>query len=143
MDRAQAGDTVRVHYTGSLDDGSVFDSSRGRDPLEFTLGEGRVIAGFDEAVTGMSPGEERTVTVPADHAYGGRREELVFAVPRGQFPDEMEPAVGLEVQLSQGGQRAVARIAEVSDETVTLDANHPLAGKDLTFDLELVEIDRG
>lgn len=142
MDKAQAGDTVRVHYTGSLEDGSVFDSSRGRDPLEFTLGEGRVIAGFDEAVTGMAPGEERTVTVPADHAYGDRRDELVFAVPRGQFPDGMEPAVGLEVQLSQGGQRAVARIAEVSDETVTLDANHPLAGKDLTFDLELVEIDR-
>ena len=142
MERANEGDTVRVHYTGSLSDGSVFDSSRGREPLEFTLGEGRVISGFDEAVTGMSPGQERQVTIPADQAYGGRRDDLVFAVPRTQFPEGMEPAVGLEVQLTQGGQRAVARIAEVSDESVTLDANHPLAGKDLTFDLELVEIDR-
>ena len=142
MKSASEGDTVRVHYTGTLSDGSVFDSSRGREPLEFTLGEGRVISGFDDAVTGMSPGEERQVTIPADQAYGGRRDELVFDVPRTQFPEGMEPAVGLEVQLTQGGQRAVARIAEVTEASVTLDANHPLAGRDLTFELELVEIDR-
>lgn len=143
MATAREGDTVRVHYTGSLSDGSVFDSSRGRDPLEFTLGEGRVIAGFDDAVSGMAQGEERQVIIPAEQAYGSRRDELVFAVPKEQFPDEMEPAVGLEVQLTQGGQRAVARIAEVTEESVTLDANHPLAGRDLTFDLELVEVEKG
>lgn len=140
MVRAREGDTVRVHYTGTLSDGSIFDSSHGREPLEFTLGAGRVIAGFEEAVNGMAPGEERKVTVPAAQAYGSRRDELVFEVPRAQFPDDLQPAVGLEVQLTQGGQRAVARIAEVTEETVTLDANHPLAGRDLTFDLELVGI---
>lgn len=143
MERASTGDTVRVHYTGTLADGSVFDSSRGREPLEFTLGEGRVIAGFDSAVGGMSPGEERQVIIPAEEAYGSHRPELVFTVPRDQFPDGMEPAVGLEVQLTQGGQRAIARISEVADESVTLDANHPLAGRELTFDLQLVEIDAG
>ncbi|HEX6924892.1 MAG TPA: peptidylprolyl isomerase [Longimicrobiaceae bacterium] len=143
MDRAQPGDTVRVHYTGSLEDGSVFDSSRGRDPLEFTVGSGRVISGFDQAVTGMAEGEERTVTIPAAEAYGDHRDDLVFSVPREQFPPGMEPAVGLEVQLTQGGQRAIARISEVTDDAVTLDANHPLAGKDLTFDLELVELQKG
>jgi peptidylprolyl isomerase len=143
MARAREGNTVRVHYTGSLADGSVFDSSRGKDPLEFTLGAGRVIAGFDDAVTGMEPGEERQVIIPAEQAYGSRRDELVFAVPREQFPTELRPEVGLQVQLTQGGQRAVARVAELSDESVTLDANHPLAGQDLTFDLELVEISGG
>lgn len=141
MGQAREGDTVHVHYTGTLSDGSVFDSSRGREPLEFTLGGGQVIAGFDEAVTGMSPGEEREVTIPADQAYGDRREEMVLRVPRAQFPGEPEPEVGMQVQLSQGGQRIVARIAEVSDDSVTLDANHPLAGQDLTFALELVRID--
>jgi peptidylprolyl isomerase len=142
MEKAREGDTVQVHYTGSLADGSVFDSSRGREPLEFTPGQGRVIDGFDQAVTGMSPGEERQVTIPADQAYGQRRPELVFEVARGQFPAGMDPEVGLEVQLAQGEQRAVARITEVSSDTVTLDANHPLAGKDLVFDLELVGIER-
>jgi peptidylprolyl isomerase len=141
MPHAQSGDTVRVHYTGTLADGSVFDSSRGRDPLEFTLGEGRVIAGFDDAIAGMAPGEERQVIIPADQAYGSRRDELVISVSRDQFPAGMEPAVGMEVELTQGGQRAVARITEMADEEVTIDANHPLAGRDLTFDLELVEID--
>ena len=140
MAQASTGDTVRVHYTGTLSDGSVFDSSRGRDPLEFTLGEGRVIAGFDDAVSGMEPGEERQVIIPAAEAYGEHRSELVFPVPRSQFPEGMEPEAGLEVQITQGDQRAVARITEVADETVTLDANHPLAGKELTFDLQLVEI---
>ena len=143
MERASTGDTVRVHYTGTLADGSVFDSSRGREPLEFTLGEGRVISGFDSAITGMSAGEERQVIIPAEEAYGDHRPELVFTVPRDQFPDGMEPQVGLEVQLTQGGQRAIARISEVADGSVTLDANHPLAGRELTFDLQLVEIDAG
>lgn len=140
MEQARDGDTVRVHYTGSLADGSIFDSSRGRDPLEFTLGAGRVIAGFDEAVTGMKPGDERQVTIPPDQAYGEHRDELVFEIPRAQFPPDMPPEVGLEVQLSRGGQRAKVRIAEVTEEIVRLDANHPLAGKALIFDLELVAI---
>lgn len=143
MDRASAGDTVRVHYTGTLADGSVFDSSRGREPLEFTLGEGRVIAGFDAAVSGMTPGEERQVIIGAAEAYGEHRPDLVFTVPRDQFPDGMEPQIGLEVQLSQGDQRAIARVAEVATAAVTLDANHPLAGRELTFDLQLAEIATG
>ena len=141
MERASAGDTVRVHYTGTLADGSVFDSSRGREPLEFTLGEGRVIAGFDAAVSGMTPGEERQVIIAATEAYGEHRPELVFTVPRDQFPEGMEPQIGLEVQLTQGDQRAIARISEIAADSVTLDANHPLAGRDLTFDLQLVAID--
>lgn len=141
MEQAKAGDTVRVHYTGRLDDGSVFDSSRGREPLEFTLGGGQVIAGFDDAVTGMAPGQEKTVTIPSEQAYGPRRDEMRVQVERSQFPSDIEPQVGQRLQMSQGGQVAVVTITEVSDDQVTLDANHPLAGQDLTFDLELVSID--
>lgn len=140
MAEAQSGDTVRVHYTGRLDGGEVFDSSRGRDPLEFTLGGGQVIAGFDEAVTGMTPGDEKTVTIPAGEAYGARRDELSGEVPRAQFPPDIDPQVGQQLQMQQGGQTFVVTVTEVTDEAVRLDANHPLAGKDLTFDLELVEI---
>lgn len=140
MAQAQTGDTVRVHYTGKLGDGEVFDSSQGRDPLEFTLGEGKVIAGFDEAVAGMQPGDEKTVVIPADQAYGPRREEMMGEVPRAQFPPNIEPQVGQQLQMQQGGQNFVVTVADVSDEVVRLDANHPLAGKDLTFELELVDI---
>lgn len=140
MAQAQTGDTVRVHYTGKLGDGEVFDSSQGRDPLEFTLGEGKVIAGFDEAVAGMKPGDEKTVVIPAEQAYGPRREEMMGEVPRAQFPPNIEPQVGQQLQMQQGGQNFVVTVADVSDEVVRLDANHPLAGKDLTFDLELVDI---
>jgi FKBP-type peptidyl-prolyl cis-trans isomerase 2 len=140
MAQAQTGDTVRVHYTGRLDGGEVFDSSRGRDPFEFTLGEGQVIPGFDRAVTGMEPGDEKTVTIPSDQAYGERRDEMVGEVPRAQFPPHIDPQVGQQLQMQQEGQNFVVTVAEVSDDAVKLDANHPLAGKDLTFDLELVEI---
>lgn len=140
MAQARAGDTVRVHYTGRLGDGTVFDSSQGRDPLEFTLGTGQVIAGFDAAVSGMSPGDARTVTIPVDEAYGQRRPEMMGTVPRQQFPPEIQPAVGQQLQMSQGGQNFVVTVTEVTDSEVTLDANHPLAGQDLTFQLELVEI---
>jgi peptidylprolyl isomerase len=140
MAQAQTGDTVRVHYTGRLDGGEVFDSSRGRDPLEFTLGGGQVIAGFDEAVTGMEPGDEKTVTIPAAQAYGPRRDEMSGEVPRAQFPPDIDPQVGQQLQMQQEGQTFVVTVTEVSDEVVRLDANHPLAGKDLTFDLELVGI---
>ena len=140
MAQARSGDTVRIHYTGRLDDGSTFDSSQGREPLEFTLGEGQVIPGFEDGVEGMSPGEEKTVTIPADQAYGPRNDDMVLVVDRAQFPDHIRPEVGQQLQMSQDGQVAIVTIVDVDDDSVTLDANHPLAGEDLTFDLRLVEI---
>jgi len=138
---ATHGDTVRVHYTGTLDDGTPFDSSEGREPLEFTLGGGQVIPGFDAGVTGMEPGETKTVRIPADEAYGPRRDEMMLQVSPDQFPEGMDPQVGQQLQLRQpDGQAVVVRVAEVSSEGVTLDANHPLAGEDLTFELTLAEI---
>jgi peptidylprolyl isomerase len=141
MQAARSGDTVRVHYTGRLDDGSVFDSSEGRDPLEFRLGGGEVIPGFEDAVTGMAPGDERTVTIPAAEAYGPRRDELVLVVSKTELPDELQQAeVGQQLQMSQEGQSFVVTISDVTDSDVVLDANHPLAGEDLTFELQLVDI---
>lgn len=141
MAQATPGDTVRIHYTGRLDDGSVFDSSEGREPLEFTLGSGQVIPGFDQAVTGMEPGQERTITIPADEAYGELREDLLIAVPRTQFPPDIQPELGQQLQMQQpDGQAFVVTVHALGLETVTLNANHPLAGEDLTFDLKLVEI---
>lgn len=140
MQQANAGDTVRIHYTGTLQDGSVFDSSRGRDPLEFTLGSGQVIEGFDQGVSGMQPGEEKTITIPAAQAYGPRHEELIFRVGPEAFPEGMTPEVGQKLQMSDGQQVMVVTVVDVSPEGITLDANHPLAGEDLTFALELVEI---
>jgi len=141
MAEARSGDTVRVHYTGRLHDGTVFDSSHGREPLEFALGAGQVIAGFDDAVTGMSPGDSKTVTIPADEAYGSRDDSLVLRLAPQSFPPGLHPEVGQKLQMSQeGGDTFVVSVVEVTDEYVGLDANHPLAGKDLTFDLELVEI---
>ena len=140
MQAAKSGDVVHVHYTGTLDDGSVFDSSVGHDPLEFTLGAGQVIPGFDQAVAGMTPGDERRITIPADEAYGQHRDELVLVVDRKEMPAEIEAAVGQKLQLSQEGQSYVVTITDVSPEQVTLDANHPLAGQDLTFELQLVDI---
>jgi peptidylprolyl isomerase len=141
MAEAKAGDTVRVHYTGTLNDGQEFDSSRGREPLEFTLGTGQVIPGFDDAVTGMQPGDEKKVTLPADEAYGERRDDLVLQVERSQFPPHIQPQVGQQLQLQNGDQVLVVTVVEVGDDRVTLDANHPLAGQDLTFNLQLVSID--
>jgi peptidylprolyl isomerase len=140
MAEARQGDTVRVHYKGTLDDGSVFDSSEGREPLEFTLGSGQVIAGFDRGVTGMSPGDKRVVNIPADDAYGAHRSEMVIRVPRTQFPAGLEPEVGQQLQMSDGTQDFIVTVREVGATEVELDANHALAGKDLTFELELVDI---
>ena len=140
MAEAKPGDTVRVHYTGTLDSGEVFDSSEGREPLQFTLGAGQVIPGFDEAVEGMQPGDEKRVTIPSGEAYGPRRGELTLVVDRGQFPPDIDPQVGQQLQMSSGEQVFVVTVVDVSDAGVTLDANHPLAGQDLTFDLSLVEI---
>jgi peptidylprolyl isomerase len=138
---AASGDNVKVHYRGTLDDGSEFDSSAGRDPLEFRLGTGQVIAGFDRTVEGMKPGETRSTRLEAEDAYGEHRPELVLALPREQFPTELAPEIGqgLEVQ-QEDGQRIPVTITAVEDDTVTLDANHPLAGQALTFEIELVEI---
>lgn len=141
MTQAKAGDTVAIHYTGSLADGSQFDSSEGRDPLRFTLGSGQIIAGLDAAITGMSQGEKKSVTIAAAEAYGDHRPEAVQAVPRAQIPAEipLEVGGGLQVQTPDG-QTIPVTVTSVTDEEVTLDANHPLAGKDLTFAVELVEI---
>ena len=141
MTQAKAGDTVAIHYTGTLADGSQFDSSEGRDPLRFTLGSGQIIAGLDGAITGMSQGEKKSVTIAAAEAYGDHRPEAVQAVPRAQIPAEipLEVGGGLQVQTPDG-QTIPVTVTSVTDEEVTLDANHPLAGKDLTFAVELVEI---
>lgn len=138
---AKHGDTVKVHYTGKLDDGTVFDSSTGRDPLEFTIGEGLVIPGFERAVIGMSPGDSRTELISNEQAYGPHLEEMVVVVDRQQMPAEIEPSVGQQLEVQQpSGQVIPVVITDLSDEAVTLDANHPLAGEDLTFDIQLVEI---
>ena len=139
--QAATGDKVQVHYTGRFSDNTVFDSSAGLAPLEFTLGEGEVISGFEKAVTGMKVGEKKTVTIPAAEAYGPRHDQLVIEVPLSQFPEDIKPAVGLELESTQtDGSVIVAIITKITDSAVFLDANHPLAGKDLTFDLELVKI---
>jgi peptidylprolyl isomerase len=140
MTQAKQGDTVRVHYTGTLADGQEFDSSRGLDPLTFTIGAGAVIQGFDDAVTGMAEGDERRVTISAEEAYGPRRDELTLRLPRAELPPDLELEEGSQLQMEQGDQTIVVTVRDLDDETVTLDANHPLAGEALTFDLRLVEI---
>jgi peptidylprolyl isomerase len=141
MVKAKNGDTVTVHYTGRLEDGTVFDSSANRDPLEFTLGEGLLIPGFEQAVLGMSPGESKTAEVSADQAYGPHREEMVVEIDRQEFPPHFQPEVGQQLQIPQSeGQVARLIVTAVSEQKVTLDANHPLSGRDLTFDIQLVEI---
>jgi peptidylprolyl isomerase len=140
---AQAGDTVQVHYTGTLSDGTIFDSSEGRDPLQFTLGAGQVIPGFEKAVEGMKIGERKTVTIPADEAYGQRSERAMLQVPREQLPEEIEPQVGLQLVMQRSdGQQIPVVVSEVTETYVVIDANHPLAGHDLTFEIELVASSR-
>jgi peptidylprolyl isomerase len=140
MEAVRTGDTVRVHYTGHLGSGAVFDSSEGGEPLQFRVGSGEVIPGFDQAVLGLTRGESRRVTIPAGDAYGERREELVVEVPRERFPDDFEPEPGMQLNLEQDGHVVLVTITEVSGTTVLIDGNHPLAGEDLTFDVQLVDI---
>ena len=141
MTKAKNGDTVKVHYTGKLTDGQVFDSSVNAEPLEFTLGQQQVIPGFEEAVVDMQPGEKKTIEIVADEAYGQPSDDLKQQVQRGMLPDDIELKVGLQLTAqNQSGQPFTVTVAEFDDDNVTLDGNHPLAGKDLTFDLELVEI---
>lgn len=142
MAAAKQGDTVHVHYTGRLDDGTVFDSSKGKSPLAFVLGTGHVIPGFEKAVEGMSVGDEVSTKIDPDDAYGPRSDELVLDVPAENFPGEATPSVGQRFEMSTpDGQRMPVTVTEVGDETVQIDANHPLAGQPLNFELELVKID--
>ena len=141
MTQVKPGDTVRIHYTGTLADGSTFDSSEGRDPLEFTVGSGQIIPGLDKAMPGMAVGEKKVVEVPCDDAYGQPDPNARQAVPRAEIPADIPLDIGTRLQLSTpSGQPVMVTVSEVTEEEVMLDANHPLAGKDLTFQIELVEI---
>jgi peptidylprolyl isomerase len=141
MAQAQRGDTVHVHYTGKLDDGTVFDSSRDTDPIEFTIGAGQIIPGFEDAIVGMSAGDEKTERIEAERAYGERSDDLVFHVEKDQMPEDEEIEVGDLLRIGfPDGSTAEVQVAEIADDKVTLDANHPLAGKTLTFDLQLMSI---
>jgi FKBP-type peptidyl-prolyl cis-trans isomerase 2 len=141
MAQAKQGDNVRVHYTGTFTDGTIFDSSVQREPLQFILGAGQLIPGFEQAVIGMQPGEARTVIIVADDAYGPRKDTLVFMVDRNVMPAHVNPAVGQRFQIRQrDGATMVVMVTAVSESNITLDANHPLAGKDLTFEIQLLEI---
>ena len=141
MSKAKDGDTVKVHYTGKFEDGEVFDTSLEREPLEFTIGKGQVIPGFEKAVEGMSLGDTKTTDITPEKAYGPRHEEMVTTVERNRFPADMDPKVGQRLQLRQADGKTIrVTVTDVSGSKVTLDANHPLAGKNLTFDIKLVEI---
>jgi peptidylprolyl isomerase len=141
MNAAKSGDIVQVHYTGTLEDGTIFDSSKDREPLEFTLGGGQMIKGFDAAVMGMEIGEVRTANIPSAEAYGELNEEMMIEVPNDQIPADLKPQVGMQLAVGQpDGSSVPVTVREVSDTGIILDANHPLAGKDLTFEIELVSI---
>ena len=138
---AKNGDTVKVHYTGTLNDGEVFDSSEGREPLSFTIGSGQVIPGFNDALIGMEPGEAKSVKIPVDQAYGERKDEMVIVAPVDQIPPDLEPEIGQLLEVG-GPQGEVLRVTVVGldENNITLDANPPLAGEELNFKIELVEI---
>lgn len=141
MQQVKAGDTVKVHYHGRLTDGTTFDSSSGREPLEFQVGSGQVIKGFDDGVSGMEIGEKKTIQIAVDDAYGQKEENMIVEFPKNNFPPELSPEIGMSLNMTNGsGQVIPVTIVEIKDDSVTLDANHPLAGQDLIFDIELVEI---
>jgi peptidylprolyl isomerase len=142
MKKVDNNDNISLHYKGTLTGGEMFDSSEGRDPLKFEVGAGQVIAGFDRAVLGMSTEESKVFTIPADEAYGSVKEELVYEVPKASIPAELKPEKGQRlVSNLEDGRQIPVTITDVTDETITLDANHPLAGEDLTFDIKIVSID--
>lgn len=141
MAQAKRGNVVKVHYVGTFEDGTIFDTSREREPLPFTIGEGEVIPGFEEAVVGMNPGESKKVVISAENAYGLRHEEMVLVVDREHLPEGVDPQVGQQYQIPQSdGQSIVVTVTDTSDSSVTLDGNHPLAGRELTFEIELLEV---
>jgi len=141
MTQAKSGDTVRVNYTGRLDDGTIFDTSMDGEPLEFKIGDGQIIPDFEEAVIGMRPGESKTVKILSKRAYGTRQEDLVIVVNRKEIPPNIKPKVDQQLRLTHpDGHSFIVVVTDITEDTVTLDANHPLAGNDLTFDIQLVEI---
>jgi len=141
MQAVKNGDTVRVHYHGRLTNGTTFDSSEGREPLEFKVGAGMVIKGFDNGVVDMTIGEKRTLNIPVEEAYGPKNDELIMEFPKSNIPSDLNPQVGMDLQMSNPqGQVFPVKVAAVGEESITLDANHPLAGEALIFDIELVEI---
>lgn len=141
MSIAQKGNKVKVHYTGTLQDGKVFDSSEGRDPLEVVLGSGEVIVGFDEAITGMTVGEKKSVTIPMEKGYGPRNEEMVMEAPKEHVPPDINPEIGMKLQMGgANGELILVEVVNITDTHIVLDANPPLAGKELNFDIELVEV---
>jgi peptidylprolyl isomerase/FKBP-type peptidyl-prolyl cis-trans isomerase SlpA len=142
--QAKEGDEVQVHYTGKLEDGTVFDTSEDGEPLSFTIGENRVIPGFEEAVTGMEPGDSKTTEVDPEQAYGEHRDDMVMEMERDQIPDDVDPEVGQQLQLRlENGQTVPVLITALGEESVTIDANHPLAGRKLLFEIELVDVSEG
>ncbi len=137
----EQGSKVKLHYTGTLDDGSVFDSSKDKDPLEFEVGQGQVIPGFEEGVIGLKAGDKKTINIPADKAYGSYDEKRIGEYPKSNVPENMEVKIGAKIFLqSPDGGVAIATIKEIKDDILLLDLNHPLAGKDLTFEIEIIEI---
>lgn len=141
MQKAQKGDTVQVHYTGRLNDETVFDSSQGKEPLEVTIGEGKLIPGFEKGLIGMGVGETKTLEIQPDEGYGQRNDQLATQVQRSDLPQDLEPEVGQRLQVTQpDGSTFVVQVTGIDDNSVTLDANHPLAGETLKFDIELTDI---
>lgn len=141
MAQAKTGDTVKVHYTGKLKDGTIFDTSAEREPLEFKIGESQLIPDFEQAVIGMEPGESKTFQIASDNAYGPHHKEMVMVIERKDIPEGLDPQVNQRLQVQQqNGQSFVVTVTDVSEANVTLDGNHPLAGQDLTFDVQLTEI---
>lgn len=141
MSKTKAGDTVKVHYEGTLEDGTVFDTTAGKEPFEFTLGSGEVIPGFDQAVEGMSVGEKQSVSLEPAEAFGEYHSELILEVPRSQLPKDIDPHVGMALQAKDPeGNVTRMNVTKVSDESITLDSNHPIAGKNVSFAIELVSI---
>ena len=141
MSTIKDGDTVKVHYKGTLENGEVFDSSEGRDPLQFTMGAGQLIPGFEKAVMGLKVGDSTKAEIPSAEAYGEHNPQMEITIEKSQLPADLEPAVGMQLQLNQeNGQPVPCQITNIEGENITIDANHPLAGKDLIFNIEVVEI---
>jgi FKBP-type peptidyl-prolyl cis-trans isomerase 2 len=142
MQQVKKGDTVKVHYHGRLTDGTTFDSSSGREPLQFEVGSGQVIKGFEDGVAGMNVGDKKTIQIPVEDAYGPKDENMLVEFPKSNFPEDLNPEVGMQLNMTNGGGQVIpVTIVEIGEESVMLDANHPLAGQDLIFDIELVEIE--
>lgn len=141
MSQAKKGDTIKVHYTGRLDDGTIFDSSKDREPLEVTMGTGSVIPGFENGLEGMAVGDTKTINIPTEEAYGVARDEMISEVEKSEFPSDITPEVGLELQLTQPDDSIInVTVSKIEGDKITIDANHPLAGKELIFELEMTEI---